>query len=259
MKAISEDFSWLPPKEEWDFRSIAVSECRIACHWEYSRQISQVISHHAPIDAKGSGKTSVSRNQNTQPYFPSMYRQAARELFPQPWLSLTKEQRAKVIESFYAMPALQVRKLGDFMERMKWSATATTKTMQPYLDYSYVIQPNFSVHGVGAVIKEFEAWARKEAKQYRPSPRAKGAEPPFDALKWLAVLRVEEARSKARVRFEQAQDSLAAYRKKNSQPDSNGVFPVYASQGAWSKARADAQRLQSKTMNDSSELLAGLS
>ncbi len=156
------------------------------------------------------------------------------------------------------MPALQVRKLGDFMERMKWSATAMPKTVQPYLEYSYVIQPNFSVRGVGAVIKEFEAWARKEAKQYRQSPRAKAAEPPFDALKWLAVLRVEEARSKARVRFEQAQEAIAAYRKKNPQLDSNGVFPVYASHGAWSKARADAQHLQSKTMNGSSELLAGL-
>jgi hypothetical protein len=259
MKAISSDYSWLPPSEEWDFRSITVSECRIACHWEYSRQISQVISHHAPIDAKGTGKNSVSRNQIAQPYFPAIYRQAAREFFPQAWMSLTKEQRTKVTGSFYAMPALQVRKLGDYLERMKWSTSATPKTMQPYLEYSYVIQPNFSVRGVEAVMKEFEAWARKEAKQYHPSPRAKGAEPPFDALKWLAVLRVEEARSKARVRFENAQESLAAYRKKNPQPDSNGVFPVYASQGAWSKARADAQRLQSKTMNGSSELLAGLS
>jgi hypothetical protein len=108
------------------------------------------------------------------------------------------------------------------------------------------------------VIKEFEKWARKEAKQHRQSRRAQAAELPFDALKWLAVLRLDQARRKALVTIERARESLSAYQRANPRPDINGVFPTYASDGAWVKARNDARRCQSKSMNNPSFLLAEL-
>ncbi len=98
LKKKSIELKWLPPAEEWDFRSVTAAECRVACHWEYERE-----TH--PFAA-------------TQKYFPPNYRQAAQELFPQPWTTLTKEQRQKVLATFLPSPALQIRKLREFFKRM---------------------------------------------------------------------------------------------------------------------------------------------
>lgn len=244
MKASVLDISWLPAREEWDFRAVTVAECPIACHWEYARQISQNLVPHSSGLAKASPRS----------YVPTIYRQVAKELFPQAWGALTAEQRAKILSSFYAIPSVRVRKLGDFLKRMQG---ASLEIQRAYAESSYVVQPNFSVHGVEAVIKEFEVWARKEAKQHRQSPRAKAAEPPFNALKWLAVLRVEAVRCQAGINFERAQEALINYRLQHPRLDASGVFPIYASHGAWSKARTDAQRLLTKVLTDSSDLLAG--
>ena len=131
--------------------------------------------------------------------------------------------------------------------------------MKPYLEHFYVIQPFFSLHGVEEIIKEFKIWARKEAKNYRQSPRAKGAELPFDALRWLTVWRLDQARRKAHVNFEKTQEALFEFRRQNPQADLNDVSPIYSSPGAWSKARSDAERCRSKSMDDSAFLLAELS
>jgi hypothetical protein len=64
------DFKWLPPTEEWDFRSVTEDECRVACHWEYERQ-----------DSRSTSKL------GGQKYVPVNYHQAARELFPQAWIT----------------------------------------------------------------------------------------------------------------------------------------------------------------------------
>lgn len=108
------------------------------------------------------------------------------------------------------------------------------------------------------MIKEFEKWARQEAKQYPPSRRAQAAEPPFDALKWLAVARLDKARRQAGVTIEKARETLLAYRQANRSDGLNDVFPAYASDGAWSKARNDAQRCQTKSLGDPAHLLAEL-
>ncbi len=250
MKRKPADLNWLPPAEEWDFRSVTPSECRVACHWEYARQIRK-----AMLPNPRGPTLPLAEKTMHNGYCPAIYRQAAKELFPQAWCTLTKEQRVKVLDSFYAIPSLQVRKLGDFLKRVQG---ASPEVRRAYGEHSYVVQASFSLHGVEAVVKEFEIWARKEAKQHGPSPRAKAAEPPFDALKWLAVLRLEEARRKTGMKIENAMESLEAYRLRYPQTDTNDVFPIYASHGAWSKARGDAERLQSKVLTGSSRLLAGL-
>jgi hypothetical protein len=251
MRESTVDLNWLPAREEWDFRTVVVGECRIASHWEYARQIRNTMSPNAGRQGALPENTPA-RNC----YCPAIYRHAARDLFPQAWGTLTKAARAKVVDSFYAIPSLRVRKLGDFLKRVQGGSP---EILRAYYENSYVVQTDFSLYGVEAVIKEFEAWARKEARQYRPSPRAKAAEPPYDALKWLAVLRVEDARRKAGMTFEATQETLAVYRRQHPRTDGNDVLPIYASHGAWSKARADAQRLQSKVLTDSSRLLTGLS
>jgi hypothetical protein len=237
------DLSWLPPAEEWDFRSVTANECRIASHWEYERQVSRILS--------------ASKAGEIHQYFPPNYRPAAREFFPQAWTTLSKEQRQKVVESFFAAPVVQVRKLSEFLKRMP-KKDANLEVPKAFLEYSYVVIPHFSLYGVEAVIKGLEKWARSEAKHYRQSRRAQAAELPFDALKWLAVLRLDQARNKAHVTIERARETTNAYRRANPRPDSNGVFPTYASDGAWSKARNDAQRCQVRSRNDPSYLLAEL-
>jgi hypothetical protein len=260
-KLKSIDLKWLPPAEEWDFRSVTMSECRVACHWEYEREnhpiAPSLVVHHKANAAAKNPASMAAQGGATRIYYPTNYRQAARELFPQPWTTLTKEQRQKVMETFFPAPVMQVRKLREFFKRMPMSG-ASPEILQSLLQHSYVVVPNFTLHGVEAVIKEFEKWARKEAKQHRQSRRAQAAELPFDALKWLAVLRLDQARRKALVTIERARESLSAYQRANPRPDINGVFPTYASDGAWVKARNDARRCQSKSMNNPSFLLAEL-
>jgi hypothetical protein len=101
---------------------------------------------------------------NGQNYFPQNYRQAARELFPQAWLTLTTKQRVEVLESFFPSPAMQVRKLGDFLKRVT-NHGFSSEIPRPYLERSYVIVPDFTGHGIEAVIRQLETWARKEAKE----------------------------------------------------------------------------------------------
>ena len=239
LKAIN--FKWLPPAEEWDFRSLTESECRVACHWEYARQDSR----------------SMPKSPNAQKYFPQNYRQVARELFPQAWLTLTTKQREKVLESFFPSPAMQVRKLGDFLKRVT-NHGVSSEIPRPYLERSYVVVPDFTGHGVEAVIKGLETWARKEAKEYPPSRRAQAADLPFEALKWLAVLRLDAARRQADVTIEKARETVKAFGLKYGQDHPGSVFPDYSSDGGWSKARTDALKCQTQSKNNPSFLLAEL-
>ena len=194
---------------------------------------------------------------NAQNYFPQNYRQAARELFPQAWLTLTPKQREKVLASFFPTPAMQVRKLGDFLKRVT-NHGVSSEVPRPYLERAYVMVPDFTGHGVEAVIKKFETWARQEAKEYPQSRRAQAADLPFDALKWLAVLRIDEARRQAHVTIETARDTVKAFGLKYGQDHSGSVFPNYSSDGGWSKAKTDALKCQAQSKNNPSFLLAEL-
>jgi hypothetical protein len=243
MKQKAADLKWLPPAEEWDFRSVTPQECRVAAYWEYERE-------HAPVRIIQSGGAK-------SPNFPAEFRQPAREVFPQAWNTLSPEQRVKIVESFLPSPALQVRKLREFLKRMP-ANEAHPELLQRFLHQSYVIIPDFRVHGFEVVIAEFERWAREEAKNYPSARRAKAAELPFDTLKWLAVARVDVARCKASITIEKTRKALGAYQQLNRRPDANGVFPIYASDGAWLKARKSAHECQAKSAEDPSLLLAGL-
>jgi hypothetical protein len=35
---------WVPPRHEWDFRSVTPKQCRLACLWEYARSVKAVTS-----------------------------------------------------------------------------------------------------------------------------------------------------------------------------------------------------------------------
>ena len=120
-KSTTIHFDWLPAAAEWDFRSITRRECRVACHWEYEREESRSM----PVFPGG------------LKYVPVNYRQAARELFPQAWTTLTAKERERVLASFFPSPAVQVRKLGDFLKRvtlqdnMGWSGAGKATTPEP--------------------------------------------------------------------------------------------------------------------------------
>jgi hypothetical protein len=148
-----------------------------------------------------------------------------------------------------------VRPLNQFLARAGWVLNNNTETARRFSEGAYVIRPNFSSLGVELIIKEFENWARKEARNYRQSPRAKAAEPPFDLLKWLSVHRLEQKRKAARLNYEAAQESLKGYRRCNPRAAAADVFPIYASHGAWSKARRDAARTIMKVLSDATLLL----
>ncbi len=252
MKQPVPDLRWLPPAELWDFRQVPPAECRLACHWEYSRDLRLDSERAAAAQPVGSSRP-------PRLYCPPGYHQPASALFLQPWLSLTPAQRASVLASFYAVPAVQVRQLGDFLKRQQWPRDSHVAALQPFLDRCYVVQPSFTRCGIEAVIKELKSWARQEAKRYPPARRAKAAELPFDALKWLAVSRLDHARREAGLTYARAQAALLEYRRQHPVADRHAVFPTYASPGAWSKARSDADRCRHQVFSQPGFLLDGLS
>jgi len=235
------DFTWLPPAEEWDFRSVTKRECRVACHWEYSRQ----------------DRLSMAQLPNGQGYCPHNYRGAARERFPQLWTTLTKAQREQVLKSFYQAPALQVHKLGDFLKRVTIPGVSP-EIPANLLQHAYVIIPNFTGRGVVAVTRQFGKWASAESNQYPPSRRAQAAHLPFDALKWLAVLRIDEARRQAGVTIDKARATVKAYGLQHPFNHHGDAFPNYSSDGGWSKARTDALKCQTQARTNPAYLLAEL-
>ena len=91
-------------------------------------------------------------------------------------------------------------------------------------------------------VRALSSWAREEANQYPRVRRGKGAAPPFEWLKWLAALRLEEARQEARVSFCEVQQELTRHARAHPLPDASPTLPIYASHGAWSKAIGDARR-----------------
>jgi len=259
MKNQTVDLSWLPAGEEWDFRSVAKAECRIACHWEYSRQLEPLRDPKAFRPKFLEGKLIASKDAGKPARRPSEpVRQDAvtrSPLFPRPWAGLSEAERASVVQAVQPLPPLQVRPLYQVLERAGW--TMNNKEMaQRFSAGAYVIRPNFSSLGVEVIIREFESWARKEAKNYRQSPRAKAAEPPFDLLKWLSVHRLEERRRAAHINYEAAQEAVKEYRRRNPLRDPDDVFPIYSSHGAWSKAQRDAGRTLGRLLIDSTLLIS---
>jgi hypothetical protein len=88
-------------------------------------------------------------------------------LFPKAWASLTAAERADVIQAVEPFRALWVRTLEETVEKARWALVEDTPQAGRYRKGAYVIRPNFSVFGVETVIKEFKAWARREAKKVR--------------------------------------------------------------------------------------------
>ncbi len=55
---------WLPPRDEWDFRSITPEKCRLACLWEYARSVETIVSDpagwiHGKYGKKGKGANTI--------------------------------------------------------------------------------------------------------------------------------------------------------------------------------------------------------
>jgi len=249
MKKTLIDLSWLPAQESWDFRGVKVAECRIACHWEYSREVeSDLPAKPEKITDEENGPIGP-ENTGTFPVIDLLVSKGAP--FPKAWTAMTDDERQKLVAAIPRLSSLDVRSLEKVMdEKVKRAEGKLAKSLRWGNEGAYVIRPGFTAFGVEAVVKEFAAWARKEAKEYDRSLRAKAAEPPFDLLKWLAVRRLEAARRKARISYEQARQGLQEFRMQRPCKDENGVFPIYASHGAWCKASSDAEKFIFQFVDD---------
>lgn len=260
MKNESVSLMWLPPSAEWDFRSVTEAECRMACYWEYARDMRPHLepgTGRPRLLAKKRGQMPGKLRDMVVPVGELVKEEPVTKspLFPKAWSSLTAEERAGVMASVEPFRALRVRSLNDTIEKARWALVENSDMARRYRRGAYVIWPSFSVFGVEAVIRELKAWARREARNYPRSPRAKAAEPPFDLLKWLAVWRLESKRKQAGITYEAAQESLQLYRTKNRRQNPNDVFPAYTAHGAWAKARRDAERIRTKVFLDQCYLL----
>jgi hypothetical protein len=190
-------------------------------------------------------------------------------------MTLTAEQRSKVLDSFHRVPALTVRPMGEFLQRMDWmNGIPEGREAQAAMENMFVIQANFSAYGMRAVRAQLHDWMRTEFERQECMLRAKGASLPFHELKWLAVLRLERARcaandiikkrleargSRARredlINVDRAWKAIDAYRELHPQSDPHIVFPHYEIAGAWTKAWKDAERCASKCISNPFSIL----
>lgn len=114
----------------------------------------------------------------------------------------------------------------------------------------YALSVNFTRGGLEKIKAELAAWVDREAKLFPPARRGKGAEPPYDCLRWLATYRLELARQKSGHSFEAVQTQLREYQRKRALPGAPMVLPVYESHGAWSKAKGQAIGLLERLESD---------
>jgi len=269
MKKNGSDFGWLPPPEEWDFRSVGEKECALACCWEYARNVPRICARY--YEWAHCGK----RRRTHLAFLFGPILDLSIE-FPAPWLTCLETTRLEVANLFVRHPVeitemhwLKKDLPRDWYQPMDFRAMIDggtfdftiprhvvmrlfrdldgckrSRSMKCLPSYGcYVLRVNFAPDGVEAVIREFAKWARKEAKNFARRKLAKAAEPPFDCLKWLSALRLEAARKKAGLNFEDVQKALRQYRDRYPVRSHSDVLPFYASRGAWCKARGDAEKL----------------
>lgn len=254
------DFSWLPPAEEWDFRSVTEAECRVACHWEYSRDICplkpRVKTTRHILDANGNLPCPDVPDEG-ELYMPEKYHGAAKENFPIPWTAMTKEQRIQVVGSFTKISVAQILNLGQFLKQMPRS-DGRMEIPQSYLENCLVVSPRLKNYGVEILIQHVTKRLRAEANKHPTSRKAAAAALPFCTLKWLAAARLDKARSKVDGTIKMARDTLVAYRKAHPRPSLYDVYPDYSSDGAWIAATAKSKKCQDMCDGNPSYLLAEL-
>ena len=241
MKDQISDASWLPPREEWDFRAITTDDVRVACLWEYARSSPHICDDLGTwMDGKGE-KTGL-----------AWYIGCAGPYFPDPWLSFTDghadnvealDHRQWSALTIYTAQERKVLLKQELTQALKEGRDPMEVIDQFLPDEAYVVFAAFNLAGTEKIIPELEGWARREAKRFGGRPKAKAAEPPFDCLKWLAAFRLEVARKQAGIPFEAVQAALRQHQRNNPVTGAAPALPIYASHGAWSKAKRDAERL----------------
>ena len=226
----------LLPREEWDFRSVTPEECDIACYWEYARELPKFSTNPE------SWVHNDRKNRETLIYMCSDGKHLAR-----PWNSLTGREREVAINSRSKPRPLMVRPVqeladswlrlsdGDYQKAFESIRTCSSR--------GYVVYPEFERYGAEVVIREFEAWARRQSKGCRRRLVGKAAEPPFKYLKWLAAYRLEGARRACRLSFAGVQDFVREQQRRWPLDNRSDVLPLYSSHGAWCKAIGDAKKL----------------
>ena len=238
------DVRWMPAPEEWDFRTVSEDECRMACFWEYARNVPAIRA--APGEWGGSGAPF-----GTELGWCLSLDEVGIE-FPRAFVSLSKASRGEIARRGARLGAVvRVRPAADVRTSLKgWIERAMIEGRDPgnavdhvVEDGTYLVRADFSSRGIGAVVRELTAWARAEAKNLPRHSRGKGADRPYEFLKWLSVLRLEGARRVAGVGFDRVQETLGRHQRACPVANAAPVLPIYASHGAWSKAKGDAQKL----------------
>lgn len=226
----------------------------MACHWEYAREIDTV--YGAKQRASWGEENGPSGDEGSYGC-PIVMKLAANGVpFPTAWTRLTEEQRDKAFAIVPLLPPCQIRKLKEEMDlRLEIDEKTDWRALQWENEGVYVIRPNFSAAGVTAVIADFAAWAQKEKEKYQRSPRAKAAQLPFAQLRWLSVMRLDRCRKNAGKTVKQAQLTLQEYRRVSAMDFENDVFPQYATEGAWCKARGDGEKFLAGMVADPLSLL----
>src|SRR5215471_4230375 len=122
MRRQTVSLAWLAPAEDWDFRSVTKAECRIACYWEYARDMRPlaaagalpgrlVSGERGPVAGSSGGAVAWVRQDPV----------TKSPLFPKAWASLTVAERADVMRTVEPFRALWVRTLGEMVEKAKWA------------------------------------------------------------------------------------------------------------------------------------------
>lgn len=230
---------WLPPVTEWDFRSVREKESRLACCWEYARSCPTIHANLTQwLDGPG-GLTTLGDFICTHGMrFPTPWIMAGDEM---PALAASIEAEASPV-TVYSLRTRREFVLREVAEALEDGRDVMEVLNRLLLADGYVMTLAFESAGSHAVVKALAGWAREEANRFPRVRRGKGAAPPFEWLKWLAALRLEEARQEAGVSFAEIQQVLTEHAREHPLPQSAPTLPIYASHGAWSKAIGDARR-----------------
>ena len=230
---------WLPPVTEWDFRSIREKESRLACCWESARSCGSIAGNLTQwLDGPG-GMTTLGDFICTHGMrFPTPWIMAGDDM---PTLAAGIEAEASPL-TVYSLRSRKEFVLREVAEAMADGRDVLEVLNRLLLADGYVMTMAFETAGSNAVVQALTGWAREEANKFPRVRRGKGAAPPFEWLKWLAALRLEEARQDAGVSFNEVQQLLRRHELAHALAEAAPTLPIYSSHGAWSKAIGEARK-----------------
>lgn len=246
--------------EEWDFRRVTADVIDDVLLWEYARESATIRAAVAKIYLAPTGPLKVvdrrdlffclnftndtnGWNQTKGGFFRVQLRRLITQTnaFPRPWLEISWDGVPWKFSPLVRQPIEEIFSSNG-------AAELKLDVLKVMLAEAHVFTIRWAaLKNVESLVREFEKWARAEAKVRNLSgARGRSDSAKFSKLKWLAALRL----SKLGIKDHKDAKSFIDSNLDRSIRGDHDVLPRFASLSAWRRAIDQAKRFAEKTASE---------